>query len=36
MLLGLIRDNEQDKPYRGRKPNKKALANKKRSQMQQV
>lgn len=36
MLLGFVRDNEQDQPYRGRKLNKQALANraKRRPQLQ--
>jgi hypothetical protein len=34
MLLGFIRDNESDKPYRGRKPNTKAMKAMKRRQMQ--
>ena len=34
MLIGFIRDNEKDKLYTGRKPNKKALKAKRRPQLQ--
>ena len=34
MLLGFIRDIESEKPYRGRKPNTKAMKTKKRHQLQ--
>lgn len=36
MLLGFIRDNEQEKPYRGRKPNTKALKAKQQRRQLQV